>query len=177
MSGVTLSVCIVAAALPGSTTGPGRAATPGMAGAVTGFASASAAVGASSADAATAAPTAIFIKREAERVVVLMVVVPSRLSRLGDDRDRVLVRPGLAGVGGEADLHDRVTERVVGRDVPEVRPEPDPVGGCAVGAPSQVHVRLAGDRVVRVVDVLRRERLAVGHVHAPRAEHELLAAP
>jgi hypothetical protein len=66
MSGETLSVFMVSAGLPGSTTGPGRAATPGIAGAVTGFASAKAAVGASSSENAAAAPTAALTSLEAE---------------------------------------------------------------------------------------------------------------
>src|SRR5665213_2617671 len=57
MSGVVLSVSIVAAGLPGSTSGPGKAETPGTAGAATGPGVASARPGTSSAMSATAMPT------------------------------------------------------------------------------------------------------------------------
>ena len=57
MSGEVVSVPMVAAGLPGSTTGPGSAATPGIAGAATGPGVAKAEAGKSSAVAAKAMPT------------------------------------------------------------------------------------------------------------------------
>src|SRR5438445_13573878 len=57
MSGVALSVSIVAAGLPGSTSGPGSPAAPGTDGAATGPGVASAKLGTSSATSATAMPT------------------------------------------------------------------------------------------------------------------------
>ena len=57
MSGVVVSVVIVAAGLPGSTTGPGRAEAPGIAGACTGPGVAKADAGTTNAVAAKAMPT------------------------------------------------------------------------------------------------------------------------
>src|SRR6266498_913813 len=96
--------------------------------------------------------------------------------RLWRDRDQVVEGAGLAGHGCEADANGRVTEGIVLRDVPEVRPEPDLVAGGTVRPPVQAHIGLAGDTEVRVRDVVHREHGPGQKVESPRAQNELLTA-
>src|SRR6266545_3801184 len=172
MSGVVLRMPRLAAVVNGAAIGPGSGATPGIAGAGSGPGVATAGADRSSAPASTA-PAIVSL------CVILVLIRLSRFrlggeSELRDDRDRVVECSDLAGGQREADLHDRVAERLGRRDIPSVRPEEHLCR--AVRPPVQGDVRLAGHGVVRLGDVVDREHCAGSEIEAPRAEHELLAA-
>src|SRR5262245_24675192 len=109
MSGVVLRSLMSAAGLPGSTTGPGRAATPGIPGAESDLGSADASDGSTSSASSASEPTAARLRSEAEWLAVVIGVVPSRLARLRDDRDDVVEVPDLAAVELERDANRGVT--------------------------------------------------------------------
>src|SRR5512132_3614289 len=178
-SGVVFRVFTFSAGLPGSTSGPARAGVPGIVGAVTAVGSA-AATDCRSSTPAAAAQMRASLRLEDERARdVLVMARPFALLRLagvGDDGHRVVVRAERVRLGLEHDPEGGAAERVVRRDVPRRRPEPDPVRRRPVSAPVQLLVRLAWDLHVGVLHVLGREDVARRGLGAPDAEDELLSA-